>query len=534
MIQALCVGDRKLVELDPSAKILHIPKPISDTHRKKLTIIARPAIAGTMNPIAYDECICNEAVAIRNRVCGEVPVPNAKALKRLRARARRLARRLPKVKPWELSRGPSTYSGRKRLRYERAAEKVRVRPTTRRDAQVRAFIKFEKLMKVSDPRMIQHRSWRYNVDLMRYLKPLEHIIYEMKGDGKLLPKGRSIAKGLSNKARAAMFVRKWKEFEDPVAITLDVSRFDRHVNEDLLRIEHTIYRAMHNYDPHLTQLLGWQINNKATTVQGIRYTRRGGRMSGDMNTALGNCILMVLMCSDYLEQLNVKYDLLDDGDDCLVIVERKDAKKVEDGAIAQFLDYGMSVKVENVADRLEDVEWCQSRLVETEIGEWTFARNWTKVLSIDLAGVKYLSSEKAQRRLAKTIGIGELSGFAGLPILQEYALALIRNGGNAKPFDIDMTDDYYYRFRNEQAFRQGRDRLIWGTVEPRDVSDLARASFSKAYGVSPSRQKEIEVALRNWKVKFGVGEMIRPYQRSSGSDGALDTILTTDFPFVYL
>jgi hypothetical protein len=45
----------------------------------------------------------------------------------------------------------------------------------------------------------------------------------------------------------------------------------------------------------LAELLKWQLQNKgfARTIDGlIKYSVEGCRMSGDMNTALGNCTIM--------------------------------------------------------------------------------------------------------------------------------------------------------------------------------------------------------------------------------------------------
>lgn len=200
---------------------------------------------------------------------------------------------------------------------------------------------------------------------------------------------------------------------------------------------------------------------------------------------------------------------------------------------ADFLSFGMAVKVENVARSLEDVEWCQSRLVEMEVGEWTFARDWTKVLGLDLAGAKFLASAKGRKRLAKTIGVGELSGFAGLPILQEYSLALIREAGDARLLDLDSTDDYQHRFVCEGALEKTTTGFAWGSVTPRPITSLARRSFAKAYGVSPGEQIDMERRLRKWKIQWEGEQMIASYERTYGSDGLQEEILTTPHPFVY-
>lgn len=46
-------------------------------------------------------------------------------------------------------------------------------------------------------------------------------------------------------------------------------------------------------------------------------------MSGDMNTALGNCMLMCCLIISYLESKNIKYDFINNGDDAVLFLERK-------------------------------------------------------------------------------------------------------------------------------------------------------------------------------------------------------------------
>ena len=157
-----------------------------------------------------------------------------------------------------------------------------------------------------------------------------------------------------------------KAFNAPVVVSLDASRFDQHVSKELLEIEHSIYMHMCP-SGELRRLLQWQLHNKGVSSQGIRYHTRGKRMSGDMNTALGNCILMILMVSAFMD--GRKYDMLDDGDDGLLIVEEDEYAWVCQNAEPAFLNFGMEIKVENVARSLEEVEWCQSNPIEYEPGK---------------------------------------------------------------------------------------------------------------------------------------------------------------------
>jgi len=294
------------------------------------------------------------------------------------------------IAPWSYDQVLAYFNSKLRKRYTDALDSLRTEPLSKRDARVSAFVKSEKFdpeAKVNpDPRMIQSRHPRYGVEVARYLKPIEKRLYHMKGPTKL----RIIAKGLNQRQRAVLLQDKLALFDDPVIGSLDASRWDMHVAESMLKIEHQLYLACIN-DDFFRRLLKWQLKNKVRTSNGLKYTVRGRRMSGDFNTALGNCALMVMMVRAAMKRLGVrKWDILDDGDDCLCIMEAGDWERVSPLLPGVFLDYGQELKIENVARHITEVVFCQSRVVELPDGP-VFVRNWRKVLSQTACGVKHWS-----------------------------------------------------------------------------------------------------------------------------------------------
>lgn len=118
--------------------------------------------------------------------CGElVPRPNAvldpsKEWKKFRSKLR-----LPTCSPEPRETTHLLWSGPKREFYRRIGEQVMCKSVTRADAVIRQFIKVEKVAgarrgpksKRKAPRNISPRNPRYNFELARYLKRLEHSIY---------------------------------------------------------------------------------------------------------------------------------------------------------------------------------------------------------------------------------------------------------------------------------------------------------------------------------------------------------------------
>lgn len=492
-VPALCCGGKELKELAPGCIVTVMPEDIGGDHVRRWVRLARFEVPGGYLPMAHHDCLHNQYAAIRNRVLGVVPRPTLSGLSRLRKQARMMSYFLPEVTADDWYVMPNNFSGSKRAKYTRATDDVLATGLTRKDARIKMFVKFEKLSSVKvnpDPRAIQFRHPRYCVVLGRYLKPIEHRLYQLRGDGVILPSSRVIGKGLSMAGRARLLQTKMEGFQSPCVVSLDASRFDQHVDKELLKIEHSIYLRMCP-DKLFESLLSWQLENECVSSKGIRYRASGKRMSGDMNTALGNCVLMVLMVSDFMR--GRKYDILDDGDDCLLIVEEDTLQWVLDNVEAGFLEYGHEIKIENVARSLEEVEWCQCKPIVVKPGCVKFVRSPAKMLSTSLCGSKYFTSEGARRKLVNTIGMAELVLNLGVPVLQEFATMMMRSAGTDKFIQFDEVDGMYHRIKHEL---RALNLKTLERLKPNPITDEARLSFSAAFGISIQEQLDMEEYFR--------------------------------------
>lgn len=457
--------------------------------RRRLVRIV-PPIYGLWHCYTHTNCICNDTIACVNRVIGKVPLPNEVGLRRLRYGVRHVF--TPRIMaPLTLVEACATFKGTKNKLYKRALESLSLEPLSQRDARIKAFVKAERFNpedKVNpDPRMIQARDPRYNLHLARYLRSVEHLVY-----GALDVFGLPIIVKCKNPLqRAELLLAKWELFTDPVCFSLDCSRWDKHVALDVLRVEHKFYRACYPGDAELNQLLKWQEKNSCVTSNGLRYKVVGGRMSGDMNTALGNCLLAVGMVYGAMFALGIKqFSVLDDGDDCLVIVERSDFERANARLPAIFLDYGQELKIENVACEPQGVVFCQSKLTWNG-DQYTFARNWRKVLSQACTGTKHWNDPFMVRPMFGLLGDCEMAQHRGIPILQAFAVRLRQLSGGLRSSMAHMDSSYQYRIAQYQL-----DDIA--NIKSRIITDRARVEFEKTWGVSPSEQIAIEKALFRW------------------------------------
>jgi len=304
-------------------------------------------------------------LAVANRVLGAVPLPTLNGLRRLKLTAKTFFRWIPATEPWNVSQVVASFTDHRRKIYERARLSLMDREFCKADGRINAFVKAELYNpkdKVNpDPRVIQARSVRYNLLLAQYLRPLEHKILKQRSERGL----RIFAKGRNSFERASDIRDKFKCFGNTTCLSIDASRFDKHVSREVLEIEHSVYKRAYPDDRVLQRLLDYQLSNVCVTRDGVRYLAHGRRMSGDMNTGLGNCVVMVLMVKSIMDRLGIPYEIYDDGDDCLLFFATEHRDRVSKALVSEFLEFGQEIKVENTANNPTEVVFCQSKMIKT-------------------------------------------------------------------------------------------------------------------------------------------------------------------------
>jgi len=411
------------------------------------------------------------------------PKPCKGAYKRLNSFKARMCRYLPSTTPIPRLDFSSLYEGRRKTIYAMAAESLQLHSVTRKDSRIKAFVKAEKIClkdKIDpDPRVIQPRDPRYNVEVGRYLKPIEKSLYQAVARIFHEP---TIFKGFNAADSGKLMRRKWEKYQSPVAIGLDASRFDQHVSREALEWEHSIYMHVFKGSPELARLLSWQIANRGVgycTDGRLEYEVDGCRMSGDMNTALGNCLIMCALVHAYASRRLPKFSLANNGDDCTLIFERKYLRRISDLA-PWFLEMGFTMKVEPPVYEFEKIEFCQTHPVY-DGSSYIMVRNFPQSLSKDAISIKPLDSRAYFKRWMKSVGDSGISLTGGLPVLQSYYRAFQRAGLGVRPIGLDSAHETGLR-----VFAHGMTR----TVKP--VSQLSRYSFYLAFGVTPEEQMCLE------------------------------------------
>lgn len=414
----------------------------------------------------------------------------------------RLCRQFSSTTPISRQEFVETYWGRKKVLYQQACDSLLLSSIIRRDSHIKAFVKAEFINSDDkpdpDPRIISPRDPRYNVEVGRYLRPIEHRLYTAIGR---IWGGPTVLKGFNSEQTGKIFQDKWDKYQNPVAIGLDASRFDQHVSKAALEWEHSIYNRIFG-SRELKRLLSWQLENHVTGYcrdGKLKYVVNGCRMSGDMNTALGNCLIMCALVYQFSKERNVQCSLANNGDDCTVIMESSDKDKFMTGLDEWFLKYGFSMKVEEPVYEMEGIEFCQTHPIRVD-GRYIMCRNFPKALAKDCLSLKELQSEYVCKSWMDAVGQGGLSLCGGVPVFQEFYIGYIR--------EAKLLSDKRAQRNSIKKKRNSRVELEGGMAwlskgmkrKYQPVSEETRFSFYLAFGTTPDQQLALEDEIK--KLKF--------------------------------
>lgn len=404
-----------------------------------------------------------------------------------------------------------TYRGRRRTVLIKAAEDNLRLGFHDGLATVKAFMKCEKYNFTTKPdavpRIIQPRDPRFIVECGRYVKPIEHQIYKHLDNiyndfqqSKLGNKGRTpldhktVFKGLNAIERGAELSKAWNSYSNPVAIGIDAHRFDQHVSKAMLQWEHEIYQKYYPNDDYFRHLMSLQLVNKGKCYLPdgrIKYQVEGCRMSGDSNTSLGNVLIMCSMLYCYRLQHNLDFDLINDGDDCVLICDSRSSTSVTQNLDQFFSTLGFKLTVEPIVTVFEQIEFCQSHPV-WDGHHYVMVRDPRTSISKDALSLKPLDNINVYQSWSAAVGAGGLALTSGIPVLQSFYQYFERCADGATPL-IDPT------------LEGGFFRLSEGmTARIRPPTDDARLSFYLAFGISPQVQYCLEDHYQNLKPNYSI------------------------------
>jgi hypothetical protein len=411
------------------------------------------------------------------------PLPDKGAL-RMRKFAKLYLSKVGPIRRHTYEEVVSCYKAGKKVLYRRAADTLLVEPISANDAKVTAFVKVEKfdmgLKNDPCPRLIQPRSKRYNVELGTYLrlneKHLTNCIDMVFGE-------KTVLSGLDSFEVGRFIHMKWKKYTQPCAIGIDASRFDQHTSIPALKFEHGIWNSIFRC-PNLERILGYQLYNKgiAFTEEGkaVRYKTNGCRMSGDINTSLGNKLIMCAMVWSYLDECEISASLVNNGDDCVLICESTMSDKIESTLYDYFVKKGYNMTMEKPVYCMEKIEFCRSQPVA--VGNSYHMVRGISSLSRDAVTLLDVRSETAFKEMMCAVGYCGMVVNNSIPVHSRLHKRMYELGGSK------LTNNSLEKFNDYNNLeRMGKRVEVNGTI-----SDLTRLSYYRAFGIDPHRQLLLE------------------------------------------
>lgn len=435
--------------------------------------------------------------------------------------------------PMQSSAWLECYRGRKQTIYRRALESLKVKALGDRDFRVSAFVKRDKDKipssgSIPDPRIIQPRDPRVTVTFGPYIRAIEGKLYKLFSS-----LWRSIAmststpvcfKGLNYVERGFYLKKKWDSFKNPVGVALDASRFDLHVSVDALKFTDSLYMGCFHreYLPVLEFILSRRHFTRGMAKckeSWYNYAKEGGRCSGDVDTSLGNVCIMLAVSVKIAMRMRCHIELVNDGDDQIFIVEKRDLDTLLGMIEPTFTEFGFRMTVEKPTIVFERLDSCQTRPVITSLSSAKMVRYPTLAISKDLASFLPINCPAVARNMCQAIGDCGSAAYGDMPVLGEFYRRLQLVGGNA--------DKHWKSTGVDSGFLYHVHRLepVSPQVTPALIDPGVRVSFWKAFGITPDEQCCLESLIRDWNVSFGpVESVVKPhwwwYLAKSHSDGS--------------
>lgn len=392
------------------------------------------------------------------------------------------------VPPYSREQFLSRYTAQRRAIYEQAFESLGSTAIQPKDAWVKFFVKAENTNITAKPdavpRGISPRGPRYCCALGPFIGAMEKPIYE--AIAKVFGQA-TVMKGMNASTQGRKIAEYWSTFDYPVAVGLDAKRFDQHISRSVLEWEHSVYRFC-NGNKYLRKLLSLQVDNRVNAGFDDGFASielEGKRMSGDMNTGLGNCLVMCAMVHSYCSYAGLeKYKLINNGDDCVIMCERDEVWRMDHVQLF-FGRLGFRMEVEKPVDVLEKLVFCQTQPIHTPEG-WVMVRDHIVSRAKDVSSFR-VHNEKEFRAWCHSVGTGGLCLTGGIPVMEEFYRAILRAGVEGR-----WTEE-----RNGMWFlKRGMDRSHC------EISAEARYSYWKAFGITPTHQVLIERYYRSYNVQW--------------------------------
>jgi hypothetical protein len=203
-----------------------------------------------------------------------------------------------------------------------------------------------------------------------------------------------------------------------------------------------------------------------------------------MNTAMGNVLIMCGAMYSFVQSLGIRASLINNGDDCCLIVERGSLDRVRSSIPTFFSNLGFILDVEGVATTMEEIHFCQTHPVYNG-SSFVMVRDPRVAISKDVTILRNWSQLEYSVYLSE-LGIAGSAAYGNMPVWSAFYRCLSRS---LVPSDVS---DGLRRHVRAPIDDSGLGRLSRDVDNRGAVTWQSRASFAAAFGILPSVQLAIE------------------------------------------
>lgn len=409
---------------------------------------------------------------------------------------RKLVAKIGHVEGWDTTEFVSSYTGKKRTMYARWAERfIQGEFSEERHSIVKGFIKIEKkdmpvkhygmqttYQKDSAARGISPRHPLFNIAIGRYIKKMEKKIYKSL-QSIFRETTPVVSKGYNNVEQAQHLLQKHNKYTDPVWLLFDAERFDEHVSKPMLKWLTSIYNECIN-DIEFAKWVKRFTNNRIVFQCDngrIKFKLKRNRMSGEMDTGLGNTIVSLAILYSFLKKHNLltKVSPYDNGDDLIVGMDRSTLHYF-DGYKQHAYELGFRMKVDGPYNTFEEIVFCQTQPV-WDGKQYRMVRQFPLAIDKDCCTVLPITTPKAMDHWFYDIYQCGQVLTDGIPVYSAFYSMFKRWNFVKKGFNLDISVNF-----GEMERQRG---LVYTGAE---ITPEARYSFWLAFGVTPDEQRALE------------------------------------------
>jgi len=205
----------------------------------------------------------------------------------------------------------------------------------------------------------------------------------------------------------------------------------------------------------------------------------------------------------------MKFKILDNGDDCNVILERSNLSAFKANLVPWFRNHGFSLKIENVAYDLFDIFHCQANPAYV-YGKYTMVKYLPRVAIREGNTVRSVRTEEDWAFFRSAISCGGIADFSGIPVIQDWFWKL--GEGTARIYDI-FSPLARRLNRFEWRFIKGRRDFV---AHYRHPDFCSRMWFAYKYKMLYDEQVDVENKILTTRLRWhteGQHKMRTPVSR---------------------